>query len=72
MSRSGAGNRSVAAGGGLQLPALLQFRMKELWAHMIVQFPDSPKLEKRIKKSTRLSEYTEAVNELFKEAGHGL
>ena len=48
------------------------FRMKELWAHMIVQFPDSPKLEKRIKKSTRLSEYTEAVNELFKEAGHGL
>ena len=24
MSRSGAGNRSVAAGGGLQLPALLQ------------------------------------------------
>lgn len=25
------------------------FRMKELWAHMIVQFPDSPKLEKRIK-----------------------
>ena len=48
------------------------FRMKELWAHMIVQFPDSPKLEKRIKKSTRLSEYTEAVNELFKEAGHGV
>ena len=48
------------------------FRMKALWAHMIVQFPDSPKLEKRIKKSTRLSEYTEAVNELFKEAGHGL
>ena len=48
------------------------FRMKELWAHMIVQFPDSPKLEKRIKKSTHLSEYTEAVNELFKEAGHGL
>ena len=46
--------------------------MKELWAHMIVQFPDSPKLEKRIKKSTHLSEYTEAVNELFKEAGHGL
>ena len=48
------------------------FRMKELWAHMIVQFPDSPKLEKRIKKSTRLSEYMEAVDELFKEAGHGL
>ena len=48
------------------------FRMKELWAHMIVQFPDSPKLEKRIKKSTHLSEYTEAVNELFKEAGHEL
>lgn len=48
------------------------FRMKELWAHMIVQFPDSPKLEKRIKKSTHLSEYTEAVNELFKEAGHGV
>ena len=48
------------------------FRMKELWTHMIVQFPDSPKLEKRIKKSTRLSEYTEAVNELFKEAGHGV
>lgn len=48
------------------------FRMKELWAHMIVQFPGCPKLEKRIKKSACLSEYTEAVNELFKEAGYGL
>lgn len=48
------------------------FRMKELWAHMIVQFPGCPKLEKRIKKSACLSEYTEAVDELFKEAGYGL
>lgn len=41
------------------------FRMKELWFYMIGQFPDSKKAEKKIKKSTRLSEYTAAVDELF-------
>lgn len=41
------------------------FRMKELWFYMITLFPDSRKAEKKIKKSTRLAEYEDAVNELF-------
>lgn len=41
------------------------FRMKELWFYMIRLFPDHPKTEKKIKKSTRLTEYRAAVDELL-------
>lgn len=41
------------------------FRMKELWFYMIRLFPDHPKVEKKIKKATRLAEYRAAVDELL-------
>lgn len=41
------------------------FRMKELWFYMIRLFPDRPKVEKKIKKATRLAEYRAAVDELL-------
>jgi len=44
------------------------FRMKEIWSYMIALFPDNPKAEKRIKKSTRLAEYKDAVDMLFSAA----
>ena len=39
--------------------------MKELWFYMMSMFPDSGKIEKKIKKSKRLAEYRAAVDELF-------
>lgn len=43
------------------------FKMKELWAYMIVLFEESKKYEKMIKKSEKLSAYEMAVNGLFRE-----
>ncbi len=40
-------------------------KMKEVWAYMIIRFPDAGKLEKKLKKSTRLAEYRETVDALF-------
>lgn len=49
----------------------LLFRMKEMWSYLFASFPENKKLEKRIQKSSRLSEYNAAVNELFAQAGQG-
>ncbi len=43
------------------------FKMKEFWTYFIQLFPDSDKLEKRIKKAEKLFEYDLAVSELFLE-----
>ncbi len=41
------------------------FKMKELWSYMIHSFEYDPKIEKKIKKSQKQSEYDIAVRELF-------
>lgn len=41
------------------------FKMKEIWSYMIFSFPENGKVEKKIRKSTRLSEYKQIVGELF-------
>lgn len=41
------------------------FKMKELWSYMIHSFEYDPKIEKKIKKSQKRSEYDTAVKELF-------
>ena len=46
-----------------EIPVL--YKMKELWFYMMSMFPDSGKIEKKIKKSKRLAEYRAAVDELF-------
>lgn len=43
------------------------FRMKELWAYMILLFSDNEKYAKKIKKSEKLCDYDEAVSRLFSE-----
>lgn len=43
------------------------FRMKELWGYMIYIFSDNKKYAKKIKKSQNLSDYNEAVLNLFTE-----
>jgi tRNA-dihydrouridine synthase len=43
------------------------FRMKELWGYMIYIFSDNKKYAKKIKKSQKLSDYSEAVLSLFTE-----
>lgn len=43
------------------------FKMKELWSYMIHSFEYDPKIEKKIKKSQKRSEYDTAVKELFSE-----
>lgn len=43
------------------------FKMKELWSYMIHSFEYDPKIEKKIKKSQKRSEYDTAVRELFSE-----
>lgn len=45
------------------------FKMKEIWCYMIRLFPDSGKLEKRIKKAQSLAEYQAAKEALFYEYG---
>lgn len=41
------------------------FKMKELWSYMLPQFPDSEKYGKKIKKTTRLTDYRAVVGQLF-------
>ena len=41
------------------------FKMKELWSYMIDSFDYDSKIEKKIKKAQRLSEYESVVRELF-------
>lgn len=41
------------------------FKMKELWSYMISLFEDSEKIGKKIRKSQRLKEYEEIIEELF-------
>ncbi|QAA34541.1 tRNA dihydrouridine synthase [Clostridium manihotivorum] len=43
------------------------FRMKELWGYMIYIFSDNKKYGKKIRKSQNLSEYKDAVSNLFEE-----
>jgi tRNA-dihydrouridine synthase len=43
------------------------FRMKELWGYMIYIFSDNKKYGKKIRKSQSLSEYKDAVSNLFEE-----
>lgn len=43
------------------------FKMKELWSYMILMFEDAEKYGKKIKKSRRLKEYKEIVEELFEK-----
>lgn len=43
------------------------FKMKEMWFYMISVFSNNAKYAKKIKKSERLSDYDEAVSNLFKE-----
>lgn len=43
------------------------FKMKELWGYMIYIFSDNKKYSKKIKKSQKLSDYNEAVSNLFME-----
>ncbi|MDV3426737.1 MAG: tRNA-dihydrouridine synthase family protein, partial [Bacillota bacterium] len=42
-------------------------KMKEIWCYMITMFSDNAKYAKRIKKANRLSDYEEAVSDLFRE-----
>lgn len=42
-------------------------RMKELWGYMIYIFSDNKKYAKKIKKAQNLSDYNEAVLNLFEE-----
>lgn len=41
------------------------FKMKEMWSYMIYSFEFDSKIEKKIKKAQKLSEYNIIVNELF-------
>lgn len=41
------------------------FRMKDIWFYMLELFPGKEKTAKQLRKSTRLSEYKSAVDELF-------
>lgn len=43
------------------------YKMKGFWFYMIVVFSNNEKYAKRIKKSTRLSEYEEVISSLFRE-----
>lgn len=43
------------------------FKMKELWTYLILSFSNHEKYAKKIKKSTRLSDYEEVVSNLFQE-----
>jgi tRNA-dihydrouridine synthase len=43
------------------------FKMKELWFYLIRLFPDSNKLDKKIRKARGLSEYCQVVEQLFFE-----
>ena len=45
------------------------FKMKELWAYLIFQFPGKEKEAKAIRKAQRLSEYRAAVRSVFAEDG---
>lgn len=44
------------------------FKMKELWFYMIALFPDSKKLEKKIRKAQTMKAYRDAVRALFEQA----
>ncbi len=46
------------------------FKMKELWAYLIFQFPGKEKEAKAIRKAQRLSEYRAAVRSVFAEDGN--
>lgn len=41
------------------------YKMKELWFYMMSMFPESGKIEKKIKKTNRLDEYRTYIDELF-------
>jgi tRNA-dihydrouridine synthase len=43
------------------------YRMKEIWFYMILMFSNHEKYAKKIRKSTRLSDYEDVVSSLFKE-----
>lgn len=43
------------------------FKMKEIWAYMIVLFSDHTKYAKKIRKSEHLTDYEAIVNSLFRE-----
>lgn len=43
------------------------FKMKELWFYMGNLFPENKKYMKKIKKTQKLEEYKETVNEMFTE-----
>lgn len=43
------------------------FKMKELWFYMIQSFSNHEKYSKRIRKSERLNDYSQAVSDLFRE-----
>jgi tRNA-dihydrouridine synthase len=43
------------------------FRMKELWGYMIYIFSDNKKYGKNIRKAQKLSDYNDAVSNLFEE-----
>ncbi|NLL75638.1 MAG: tRNA-dihydrouridine synthase family protein [Clostridiales bacterium] len=45
----------------------LLFKMKELWFYMIHMFPDNEKYAKKIKKASRLRDYEEIIDHLFRE-----
>ena len=41
------------------------YKMKELWFYMMSMFPESGKIEKKVKKTNRLDEYMSYMDELF-------
>jgi tRNA-dihydrouridine synthase len=45
----------------------LLYKMKEIWTFMILVFSNHEKYAKKIKKSTRLQDYEDAVSGLFRE-----
>ncbi|MBU5487589.1 tRNA-dihydrouridine synthase family protein [Clostridium sp. MSJ-8] len=49
----------------LQSEKNVLFKMKEIWSYMIYIFSNNKKYNKRIKKSQRMSDYLETLNDLF-------
>jgi tRNA-dihydrouridine synthase len=45
----------------------LLFKMKEFWVYQIESFDDTIKAAKKIRKSQRIYQYEEAINELFEK-----
>ena len=43
----------------------LMFRMRELWHYMSVLFPERGSFDKKLKKTSRLSDYRVLTNNLF-------